>query len=82
MFWPKLTVVKNFDGREFIGISIDSRSKFSKKKKTMEFLILEGWLRDLLYIFPLINLGSNQSWTFEKMKPFVAYFHICIIHYP
>jgi hypothetical protein len=61
---------QKIDGKNFIFIFTDLGSKFSKikikkkiKKKLRKFLILEGWLRELLYIFPkkIYTIGDKKK---------------------
>ena len=70
--WPP----QKIDDMDFIFIFTNSGRKFSgKKKKLVKFLILEIWLGELLYIFP-INKSKKDSRQLEsqdsKMKEQIA----------
>jgi hypothetical protein len=61
-FDPNYQLLKNFDGRNFVVISIDQRSKLSKKKKNLGILkFWRAYPKCLDIIFHLIITLDNLS---------------------
>ena len=60
-FWSRLMTVKTFWLQWVYCHFYWPRSKILRKKKIMEFLVLHGWLIDLLYNIPKIYIKFIQT---------------------